>query len=149
MPLREFGGFSRAELLKTMWAPVTSATDLRVIGNHVGALINAAAEYASIELSLPDLPMSIRALWIHFIGVANIANMNLDVSLDWGSQGQASNNHTASNSEAFNTTATIITSDDITWMLGGNLSQADILGIRCVYKTNTNVYVLGAGVRWF
>lgn len=155
-PLRVLGGISRAELnaLKDRFIPVTRATTLQAIGNHVGALITAPADYALIEWMGPaGLFGTVAAADLILLGIANVNAMAFDLNMDWGapSLGELYNVHTYAGTRNVDTLANTLTIHSFLTPLGGNLGLGDILGIRIVYNVGipaTNFYVLGAYIRW-
>lgn len=151
LPLRVYGGISRAELLKTLWIPVTLASDLRLVGNHAVALIDLAGEYAVMEQKLPIVPWTtLSGAWIEFIGVANIVNMRVQLDIDYAHDNELYNVHTNSVVFQVNTTLNTINSMVITALLPA-LGSNDVLGVRCSYHVGppaTNVYILGLVLGW-
>ena len=155
--VRIFSGATRAEVQKTQWVPVTLASDLTLLGDHAAALIDAAAEYAVMEVAIPTQYTSRAEATLVLVGVANLTDMGLIVGIDAGSNGQ---NPADRGNGTVARNVTTVANEIVELDLSVPFDEAvvvgnDYVGIRIIYRalTNsdpaTNVYVLGFKLRWY
>lgn len=155
---RFFGGISRVEVLKNIFAPVTFGTDLRNIGNHTAALINAAAEVASMEFYIPQNFTTRRGFWISIIGAAASGGMNFLVDCDVGNYNEQYNAHTYSGVLNVGTVVGQINyipmPANALWAPALALENTDHVGIKVTHQIAdggdaTNCYIVGSYISWY